>query len=214
MTVTIATIGEQALRRLGVAVVPLADRPALTVTIPAATIATNALVELGVIAADETPSPSDQALALAKVNAAHDSLVANANARWIIDAIPQAVSEEYTKLAAGYAASSFGKAADPAVLAMLEGRVRKVAMIMRAPEDATAAVMSVHQDLTMRGLARWTVFDLPDALTDPYTVLAADSLAPLFGMDTDPKDTQDAMIAIYRYVALPSSGETVQARYF
>jgi hypothetical protein len=33
-------------------------------------------------------------------------------------------------------------------------------------------------------------------------------------MDTDPKDTQDAVIAIYRYVALPSSGERTMAEYF
>jgi hypothetical protein len=39
-------------------------------------------------------------------------------------------------------------------------------------------------------------------------------MAPLFGMDTDPKDTQDAVVAIYRYIALPSSGETVRAVYF
>ena len=39
-------------------------------------------------------------------------------------------------------------------------------------------------------------------------------LAPLFGGDTDPHDTRDAMVAIYRYVALPSSGETVSTTYF
>jgi hypothetical protein len=66
----------------------------------------------------------------------------------------------------------------------------------------------------MRGIARWTVFDIPDALGDPYVTLAADALAPLFGMDTDAGDTRDAIVAIYRYIALPSSGETVPAAYF
>jgi hypothetical protein len=45
-------------------------------------------------------------------------------------------------------------------------------------------------------------------------VLAADALAPLFGMDTAPNDTQDAIIAIYRYIALPTSGERTKAEYF
>ena len=58
------------------------------------------------------------------------------------------------------------------------------------------------------------MFDIPQALGDPYVVLAADNLAPLFGMDTDAKDTAQAMVSIYRYVALPSSGETVAAAYF
>ena len=44
--------------------------------------------------------------------------------------------------------------------------------------------------------------------------LAADALAPLFGVQTDPKDAAQAMVAIYRYVALPTSGETVAAAYF
>ena len=47
-----------------------------------------------------------------------------------------------------------------------------------------------------------------------YVVLAADDLAPLFGMKTDPKDAAQAMIAIFRYVALPTSGERVTAEYF
>jgi hypothetical protein len=214
MTVSVATIGEQALRRLGVAVVSVADRPPAGAIVAAATMATNALVELGVIASDETPSATDQSLVLAKLAAVHDSLSANANVRWTVNAVPLAVSEEYTRLTALQAASAFGKQVDPAMLAMLEGRVRKVAMIMQAPDDATAAVMSVHQDLTARGLARWSVFDIPDAVTDPYTVMAADALAPLFGMDTDAKDTQDAIIAIYRYIALPTSGERTVAEYF
>lgn len=316
MTVTTATLGERALRRLGVAVVPVADRPALSTTVPAATIATNALIELGVIAtsqvpptqaaivsvntiatnalvklgvisAEETPTTADlalataavdavhnaliaqgaadwteaqistavaeeyaqlaaqhlaaafgkqgnpqlvqmleervagvsrvtraQALALAKVGAVHDSMVGQAFVRWDINSIPQAVSEEYTKLTALDSASSFGKQADPQLVKLLEGRVRQIAIVMQAPDEATDAVQQIHNDLAMRGLARWTVFDIPDAVGEAYVVLAADNLAPAFGMDTDPRDTQQAMISIYRYIALPSSGEPVQAAYF
>src|SRR5580765_77103 len=144
MTVTVATLGERALRRLGVTVVAAADRPALTVTIPPVSLATGALVELGVIAADEAPAPADAALAASKVAAVHDALVAQAVVPWGLDAVPQAVSEEYIKLTANVMASSFGKPGDPAIHAALEVRVRKVALVMGAPELATEAVMAVH----------------------------------------------------------------------
>jgi hypothetical protein len=207
-------LGERALRRLGVAVVPVADRPPLGPTIPAATLATNVLTELGVIASDETPLPTDQALALAKVNAAHDSLVANANVRWTVDAVPQAVSEEYSRLAALHAASSFGKQVDPAMLAMLEGRVRKVAMIMQAPDEASDAVMAVHNDLSARGLVRWSTQDIPDAAGTAYMMLAANLLAPSFGGQADPAAAAVATTSLARMIALGTSGERVTAEYF
>jgi hypothetical protein len=214
MTVSVSTLGQQALRRLGVRIVPLDDSPTLTEMVPAATIATAALVELGVIASDETPSATDQALMVDKVASVHAALDAQGVVWWTGDAMPRAFTEEYVKLAAGFAASSFGKSADPQVMAMLEARVRKGAMVLSADDNANQAVLSVHQDLVMRGLARWSSLDIPDALADPYTVLTADAMAPLFGMDTDKGDTQDAMVAIYRYIALPSSGEAVATTYF
>ena len=60
MTMSIGTIAQKALRRLGVRVVPLDDSPTLTEMVPFDVIATMALVELGVIASDETPSDTDQ----------------------------------------------------------------------------------------------------------------------------------------------------------
>ena len=214
MTVSVGTIAQMSLRRLGVRVVPLDDSPTLTEMVAVATIATAALVELGVIASDETPIPSDQALMLDKVASVHASLDAQGVVWWDGTAVPRAFVEEYTKLTAAMAASSFGKSADPQIVAMLEGRVRKGAMVLSADDNAQQAVQAVHDDLVMRGIARWTSMDIPDALADPYATLAADALAPLFGGDTDPKDTADAVVAIYRYVALPSSGERTPVEYF
>lgn len=214
MTKTIAQLGEQALRRLGVAVVPVADRPGLAVVIPAATVATNALLALSVIAADEVPSALDQALALAKVTAIHDSLVSQGFVSWGLDAIPQAASEEYMQLTALHLATSFGKSGDPSQQPVIEARIRKIAVIMGAPALATGAVLSVHQDLAARGKARFTVFDIPPAFEDPYTFLAANQLAPLFGMKANPADDVTANQAIDRYISLPSSGERVRAEYF
>jgi len=214
MTTSIGTIAQKALRRLGVRVVPVDDSPTLTEMVPVATIATAALVELGVIASDEAPIPSDQALMLDKVASVHAALDAQGVVWWPVGSVPRAFVEEYVKLAAAYAGSSFGKAIDPAMVPLLEARVRKGAMVLSADTNAQQAVQAVHDDLVMRGIARWTSLDIPDALSDPYATLAADALAPLFGGDTDPNDTRDAMVAIYRYVALPSSGETVSTAYF
>ena len=315
MTVSIGTIAQQSLRRLGVRVVPLDDSPTITEmvpvadiataalvelgvlnsdgtpsseTVPIAIIATQALLELGVIASDETPSATDLSMTEDKLASVHGSLFAQGIASWDVSVIPRAFAEEHVKLTAAMAASSFGKTVDPAIVALLEGRVRagatvmnadmpfmlgkvasvhaspdaqgvvwwsgdavpraflqeytkltvanaaasfgkqidpaavaalearvrKGAMVLSADDNANQAVQAVHDDLVMRGCARWTTWDIPDALTDPYVVLAADNLAPLFGLDTDPKDTALAMVSIYRFIALPSSGETVAAAYF
>jgi hypothetical protein len=214
MTTSIGTIAQKSLRRLGVRVVPVDDSPVLTETVSVATIATAALVELGVIASDETPIASDQSLMVDKVASVHAALDAQGVVWWTSDAIPRAFMEEYVKLAAAFAGSSFGKAIDPAMVPLLEARVRKGAMVLSADSKAQEAVQAIHDDLVMRGLARWTSLDIPEPVGSAYEVLAADRLAPLFGGDTDPRDTQAAMIAIYRYVALPTSGETVSAVYF
>ena len=97
---------------------------------------------------------------------------------------------------------------------MLEARIRKGVMVLSADDNAQQAAQAVHDDLVMRGIARWSSLDIPNALADPYATLAADALAPLFGGNTDPNDTRDAMVSIYRYVALPTSGETVATAYF
>ena len=113
MTTEFSTIAERALRRLNFAVVPLDDRPRLTELVPAATIATMALVELGVIASDETPIPSDQALVLDKVASVHAALDAQGMVWWTGAAIPRAFVEEYVKLVAAQASSKFRQGVRP-----------------------------------------------------------------------------------------------------
>jgi hypothetical protein len=214
MTVSIGTIAQKALRRLGVRVAPVDDSPTLTEMVPVATIATMALVELGVIASDETPIPSDQALMVDKVASVHAALDAQGVVWWPSGSVPRAFTEEYVKLSAAMAGSSFGKAIDPAMVSLLEARVRKGAMVLSADTKAQEAAQAIHDDFVMRGIARWTSLDIPNPVGEAMEVLTADRLAPLFGGDTDPRDTQAAMVAIYRYVALPSSGETVSVAYF
>ena len=214
MTVSIATIAQKALRRLGVRVVPLDDSPTLTEMVSFATIATAALVELGVIASDETPIPSDQALMLDKVASVHAALDAQGVVWWAVGSVPRAFTEEYVKLVALFAATSFGKPSSPQEVALLEGRIRKGAMVLSADDNAQQAVQAVHDDLVMRGIARWTSLDIPDVVGEQYAIMAADRLAPLFDEGPDPNGTPAAMAALYRYVALPSSGNVVATAYF
>ena len=211
---TPATLGEQALRRLGIAVVPVANRPQTFAPVEATVIATRALVALGVIASDETPSASDLALAIAKLDAVHDAMVLAAFVTWDVNHVPQGCCEEYVLLTALHLATSFGKTGDPAQQPVLEARVRKVQMVMQAPAEAERAVMAVHQDWASRGMVRWTVFDIPPAAERSYVFAAAFQLAALYGAEADPKDMMQAEQAIYRYIALPTSGERVIAEYF
>jgi hypothetical protein len=313
---TVAQIAERVLRRLGVVVVPAADRPALNTQVSTATIATNALIELGVIAtgaaplsqavvvttdaiatlalvklgviaSDETPLTADMTLAQAAVAAVHANLVAQGHVDWVATAITNAVSEEYasltamhlapafgkaadlqtvavmegriatvarmiraqnlalskvsqvqaglisqglvnyesisvpvavseayTRLTALMLASSFGKQADPKEVAFYEERVKRAARIARAPEDAEEAVMSVHDSMVARGLARWTVFDIPQAAEMPYELLAANRLARLFEQPADPAAEVIATRQLAQIVQLDSSGERVRVEYF
>jgi hypothetical protein len=174
-------------------------------------------VELEIIASDETPSATDQALALQKVQAVQASLASQALVWWDDTGVPSALVEEYTKMAAALMASSFGKSADPQLYTMFEGRVRRMALILSGNAQATDAVMGVHRDLVARGLARWTSMDIPEQVGDAYVMLAANVLAPLFaslGAKFNPVDDQQANQALARYIALPSSGERVQMEYF
>jgi len=313
---TVAQIAERVLRRLGVVVVPAADRPALNTAVPPATIATNALIELGVIAtgapplsqavvvtvdaiatlaltklgviaSDETPLASDMTLARDAVSAVHANLVAQGHADWTATAITNAVSEEYaalvaihlapsfgktgdlqsaavyegriatvarliraqnlaltkvsevqaglisqglvgydntgvptavaeayTRLTALMLSSSFGKQADPKEVMFYEERVKRAARIARAPEDAEEAVMSVHDSMVARGLARFSVFDIHPAAEMPYELLAANRLARLFEQPADPGAEMIATRQLAQIVQLDSSGERVRVEYF
>jgi hypothetical protein len=214
VTVSVPALAERALRRLNVRVVPLDDSPIILETVPFDTIATNVLVELGVIASDETPSDVDQALALEKVASVHASLDAQALVWWAAETVPRAFAEEYTKLAVAMTASSFGKSVDPNIVAMLEARVRKGAMTMASHDIAVEAVMGVHNMLAGRGLARWTSDDIPDYAAMPYEILAAAEMAPKFGVQVNPNGMLQAMQMLVAAIALPTSGERIVAEYF
>jgi hypothetical protein len=215
VTASVATLGERALRRLGVAVVPVADRPPLNTRLSPAAIATNALVELGeiataqvpltqaavvpsdtiatlaltklgVIASDETPSTPDMTLAQNAVAAVHANLVAQGIADWTSAAITSAVSEEYAALAALHMASSFGRQPDAAMLPVLEQRIAAVSRIIRAQNLALAKVQAVQASLTAQANVFWDDTGIPTSVAEEYTRLTAIALASSFGKQADP----------------------------
>ena len=104
----------------------------------------------------------NQALMLDKVMSVHAALDAQGIVWWASGSVPRAFTEEYTKLTAAMAGSSFGKSIDPAMVPLLEARVRKGAMVLSADTNAQQAVQAVHDDLVMRGIARWTSLDIPE----------------------------------------------------
>jgi len=214
MTVSVSELAERALRRLGFSIVPLDDSPVFTEMVPVATIATMALTELGVIAADETPTASDQALALDKVNSVQGAIDAQGLVWWDPSEVPRAFVEEYTKLAAAQAASSFGKQADPQVMQLLEARIKRGVMEMSGHDIAVEAVMAVHSNLLARGLARWSSQDIPEWVAGPYEVIAADFMSAKFGSQVDNDDLVAAWRSLAQMITLPSSGQRVQATYF
>ena len=155
-----------------------------------------------------------QAVAEARVAVVHDTLVAQGNASWTLNAIPQAVADEYAGLVAQSVAPTLGQAVNPKMIEGLEARVRRAALVARGPELAEQAVLDVHADLAARGKTRWTIQDLPPAASRPYIMLAAYVLAPEFDVKQNENDRAMAVVDLARLVALPSSGERTRAEYY
>jgi hypothetical protein len=214
MAATVSDLGARVLRRLGIAAVAASDRPGQSAPVTVETVAREALQWLGVIAADETPAPADASLAQEKVRHIADSLIAQGLVGWSADAIPAAVAEEVVRLVAMHLAPAYGKTTDPAQLEAIEGRIRRVSLIVGAPQIAEQAVMDVHANLDARGKTRWTVWDLPDFVEGPYIMMAANLVAPQFGLPADPAADVRAMRELAQVTALPSEGEPVRAVYF
>lgn len=215
MTQRADEIGERVLRRLGVAIIPLADRPTLTTMVPTTTIAIGALIELGVIASDEAPSTTDGNLALDKLRYIQESLASQALVWWsTLAGVPQALAEEYMRMTAISLASSFGKAGDLQTYAAMEARVKQMALILSAPDLATQAVLDVHAEMDVLGYVRWSSQDIPDAIAQAYVVKAATILAPAFGKPADAAAELMATRQFARYAALPSSDAQTPVEYF
>jgi len=184
--VTVQAIADAALQAVGVTV-PAALQPPITTTSSATDIGTNVLIELGVIASDETPPVDDLAVVVDKVGSVHAALVAQGIATWDAGAVPIGVTEEYIKLTALVSASSFGKTGDPAQWPMLENRVRKYSQVKQSQgAEILARVASVHDSLVSAAMASWASTAIPQAVFDEYVALTVAQIAPVFGVAIDP----------------------------
>lgn len=209
-----ADLATRVLRRLGVATVAEADRPAQGAPVPAETIAREALQWLGVIANDEAPAQPDAAVAKERLLHLVDSLIAQGLVPWNVLSIPSAVAEDMARLTALHLAPAFGEAADPAQLDVIEARIRRISLLLTAPAVAEQAVMDVHAQLDARGKTRWSSFDVPDYAEASDVLMAANLVAPQFGLPVDPGADVRAMRDLAQVLALPSNGEPVRADCF
>lgn len=155
-----------------------------------------------------------QALAETRVAVVHDALVSQGSASWTVDAIPQAVADEYAGLVAQSLLPTFGGQTDIKAVVIHEERVKRAALLARGPMLAEEAIEAVHHDLAARGKARWTLQDIPPAAERPYVMLAAYHLAPTFGLPQNQGDVIMATVDLNRIIALPTSGERTRVEFF
>jgi hypothetical protein len=85
-----------------------------------------------------------QTLAEARVATVHDELVGNGYASWALNAIPQAVADDYTALVELELAPVFEIKADPAEVPVLAARVKRFALVLQAQALAEARVNAIH----------------------------------------------------------------------
>ena len=206
--VTMQAIADAALQAVGVTV-PAALQPPITTTSSATDIGTNVLIELGVIASDETPATSDLAVVVDKVGSVHAALVAQGIATWDAGAVPIGVTEEYIKLTALLSASSFGKTGDPALWAPLEKRVRTYSQVKQSQgAEILARVASVHDSLVADASVSWASTAIPQAAFDEYVALTTAQIAPVFGITIDPA-TLPPIAARVKRIALIMQGQSL-----
>lgn len=150
------------------------------------TTATKVLLKLAVIASDETPIAQDQALAVDKIVAVHDGLVAMDLVTWSVDAIPASVVEYYITMAANLAAPEFGKPASLDALNGARDTIRVMALSgARGQFLAEQKVQAAHDGLNVLGLVSWPVSAVPVAFAENYVAIAAAQLSPTMGKPAD-----------------------------
>lgn len=168
--------------------------------------------QLRVAALSGTGGQSRAAEYLASV---HARLVALALADWPETAIPAALDGAYVSLAVQEMSPAVGRPLDPSAIAGDEARVRQHVLTGPAGQTmAEQALGDVHRDLAARGKARWLLIDLPAHAEEPYVMMASYLLAPRVGAPANPDDWMQGERFILRAIALPSSGDPVQAEYF
>ena len=150
-----------------------------------------------------------QAQAEAAIAAVHDALAARGLTTWPAHGVPQSVADEYAAMAAAQLAPTTGAPFDPAALAAAEDRVRQVALLRTAWDQAQTTLRAIRAELEGAGLAAWVGDAVPAALAEPLISMAAPRLAPAFGRAPDPAASAAAEARVRRVLL---SGPAGQAR--
>lgn len=115
---------------------------------------------------------ANQTWMMERVNAVHHSLEAQGLASWGVNAIPLAFRQEYTQLTVAMASATFGKPADPAVVAAAEARIRAAFQVTTIDQAFLLdKAKSVHASLDAQGLVWWSGEAVPRAFAEEYIKL-------------------------------------------
>ena len=156
-----------------------------------------------------------EALVEDRIQAAHAELTASNLVSWDLGAVPAYVADAYVQMARNTAAVSFGGDMDPKAYEMAKQRVRMA--VMGGPAGLAVAqqkVLVVHATLDALGKTRWSIFDLPDYVEEPYVLMAASLAAPEFNVKSDPAWPQQAMLTIDAVISVPATDAPVRVCYF
>lgn len=162
-----------------------------------------------------------QTLAEARVVEVHEALNGAGLVEWPVTAVPLTEVEAYVAMTASLLAPIYNVGQDAAGREVWASTwrssfasVRRSAIVRRAPELASQKIMAVHQAYAARGRVRWTIWDIPVYVEEPYVLLAASIMAPECDVKADPSWAVQGDQLISQFIALGSSGERVAAEYF
>lgn len=103
-------------------------------------LATNVLLHLNIVAAEETPAPSDSNYVIKRYHDLFEEMGSNDETYWEVEAIPAAIVEPLTQMVALLVMPAFGKPVDAVSmdegLRVLRRRLRRTVNV-RSAETAT-----------------------------------------------------------------------------
>ena len=151
-----------------------------------------------------------QSFALDHIAMVHSELAGLNLVNWDEAAIPDALSETYSKLAAFRMAPAFGQAADQAVYDAAISTARTYALSGASGQAlAEGRVTSVHEYLAGKNLVAWAAAAIPARVAEPYVTLTMQALAPMVKASVSAEDAVAAENAV-RIMALSGAyGQTL-----
>lgn len=167
MTATVTQLGARALRKLGIAIVADASRPAADAAVTAAAVATRVLLELG-IPVPEASRPSPLAIV------APAELAGRALRAIGINPAPIGVG---TATGTTYTSAQLATS----VLVKLTVIASDETPIAQDQAEALARVKATHDILAGADYVTWTVDTVPSDVSEFYIVMASQLTAPQFG---------------------------------